>query len=145
MSVLEVLDKQRSIAQPNFNRWFISPAALAGSILLFNIDFSLIVSMYSGGFAIIPAYLHNMFGTMEVGAIHGRVLTAWSVAGVLDLVLMNYICKYQINSGVLKAQAYTFTICMMLGILFIGFIANLLVTEVNRKYYYNKPLGELQG
>ena len=62
--------------------------------------------MYGGGFATIPAYLRDLFGTMHVGAIHGRLLTAWSVAGVLGPVLVNYIREYQIDHGVPKAEAY---------------------------------------
>lgn len=123
----------------------IPTAGNLGSVLLFNIGFCFIISMYGGGFATIPAYLRDMFGTMQVGAIHGRLLTAWSVAGVLAPVLVNYIREYQINNGVPKAQAYSVTMYIMVGVLFIGFIANLLVTEVNRKYHYNKPLAELQG
>ena len=59
----------------------------AGSIPLFVAAFVIILSMYGGGFATIPAYLRDVFGTMHVGAIHGRLLTAWSAAGVLGPVL----------------------------------------------------------
>ena len=69
--------------------------------------------MYGGGFATIPAYLRDIFGTMQVGAIHGRLLTAWSVAGVLGPVLVNYIRHYQIDNGVPKAQAYSVTMYIM--------------------------------
>ena len=94
------------------------------------------MTMYGGGFATIPAYLRDMFGTMQVGAIHGRLLTAWSVAGVLGPVLVNYIREYQIGNGVPKAQAYTVTMYIMVGLLLIGFVSNLLVKEVNKKYHY---------
>lgn len=114
------------------------------SVLLFNIGFGFIISMYGGAFATIPAYLRDLFGTMQVGAIHGRLLTAWSVAGVLGPVLVNYIREFQINSGVPKAQAYSVTMYIMVGVLFIGFIANLLVTEVNRKYHYVDRSSELK-
>ena len=69
----------------------------SGSMPLFVAAFVIILSMYGGGFATIPAYLRDMFGTMHVGAIHGRLLTAWSVAGVLGPVLVNYIREYQIK------------------------------------------------
>ena len=65
------------------------------------------MSMYGGGFATIPAYLRDLFGTVQVGAIHGRLLTAWSAAGVAGPVLVNYIREYQIEHGVPKAEAYT--------------------------------------
>ena len=114
----------------------VPTAGNLGSILLFNIGFCIIMTMYGGGFATIPAYLRDMFGTMQVGAIHGRLLTAWSVAGILGPVLVNYIREYQIGNGVPKAQAYTVTMYIMVGVLLIGFISNLLVKEVNKKYHY---------
>src|SRR5271168_1513858 len=76
-----------------------------GSIPAFVIAFGIILSMYGGGFATIPAYLRDVFGTMHVGAIHGRLLTAWAAAGVLGPVLVNYIRQYQLSQGVAKADA----------------------------------------
>jgi MFS family permease len=108
-----------------------------GNIGLFYIGFCIILSMYGGGFATIPAYLRDLFGTMQVGAIHGRLLTAWSVAGVLGPVLVNYIREFQINHGVPKTEAYTITMYVMVGVLLIGFIANLLIEEVHIKYHHN--------
>jgi len=107
-----------------------------GSIPLFVTVFCIILSMYGGGFATIPAYLRDMFGTYQVGAIHGRLLTAWSVAGVLGPVLVNYIRQYQIDSGVPKAQAYSVTMYIMCGLLLIGFLCNFAVHAVNDKYHY---------
>ena len=99
----------------------------AGSIALFVTGYVVIMSMYGGGFATIPAYLRDMFGTIQVGAIHGRLLTAWSTAGVLGPVLVNYIREYQISRGVPKADAYTVTMYIMAGLLLIGFVCNLRV------------------
>jgi MFS family permease len=99
----------------------------AGSVALFITGYVVIMSMYGGGFATIPAYLRDMFGTMQVGAIHGRLLTAWSTAGVLGPVLVNYIREYQINRGVPRADAYTVTMYIMAGLLLIGFVCNLRV------------------
>jgi MFS family permease len=107
-----------------------------GSIPLFVAVFCIILSMYGGGFATIPAYLRDMFGTYQVGAIHGRLLTAWSVAGVLGPVLVNYIRQYQIDHGVPKAQAYSITMYIMCGLLLIGFLCNFAMRAVNEKYYY---------
>ncbi len=73
--------------------------------------------MYGGGFATIPAYLKDIFGTRYVGAIHGRLLTAWSAAGIVGPVLVNYIRQYQIDNGVPKADAYTVTMYIMAGLL----------------------------
>jgi MFS family permease len=98
--------------------------------------FCIILSMYGGGFATIPAYLRDMFGTYQVGAIHGRLLTAWSVAGVLGPVLVNYIRQYQIDNGIPKAQAYSVTMYIMCGLLLIGFLCNFAMRAVNEKYHY---------
>jgi MFS family permease len=86
--------------------------------------------MYGGGFATIPAYLRDIFGTMHVGAIHGMLLTAWSTAGILGPVLVNYIREFQIGNGVPKAEAYTVTMYIMAGLLFVGFVCNLLMRPV---------------
>lgn len=107
-----------------------------GSIPLFVAAFCIILSMYGGGFATIPAYLRDMFGTYQVGAIHGRLLTARSVAGVLGPVLVNYIRQYQIDNGVPKAQAYSITMYIMCGLLLIGFLCNFAMRPVKEKYHY---------
>jgi MFS family permease len=107
-----------------------------GSRELFVAAFCIILSMYGGGFATIPAYLRDMFGTYQVGAIHGRLLTAWSVAGVLGPVLVNYIRAYQIDNGVPKAQAYSVTMYIMCGLLLIGFLCNLAMRPVKSNYYH---------
>ena len=98
-----------------------------GNVPLFVLGYAVILSMYGGGFATIPAYLRDMFGTMQVGAIHGRLLTAWSTAGVLGPVLVNYIREYRIARGVPKAEAYGVTMYVMAGLLVAGFVANLCV------------------
>jgi MFS family permease len=96
----------------------------AHNVALFVLGYVVIMSMYGGGFATIPAYLRDLFGTVQVGAIHGRLLTAWSAAGVLGPVLVNYIREYQIARGVPKSDAYTVTMYIMAGLLIIGFICN---------------------
>ncbi len=107
-----------------------------GSIPLFVAAFAVILSMYGGGFATIPAYLRDIFGTMHVGAIHGRLLTAWSAAGVLGPVLVNYIRQFQIDSGVPKAQAYSITMYIMCGLLLVGLLCNLGMRAVSEKYHH---------
>jgi len=94
-----------------------------------------IISMYGGGFATVPAYLKDMFGTRYVGAIHGLLLTAWSMAGIFGPVLVNYIRAYNVAHGVPKAQAYNVTMYIMAGLLVIGFICNLLVKAVNERFH----------
>jgi MFS family permease len=94
-----------------------------------------LLSMYGGGFATIPAYLRDMFGTYNVSAIHGRLLTAWSTAGVLGPLLVNQIRESQLAHGVDKASAYQTVLHIMAGLLLIGFVANLLVRPVSEKYW----------
>ncbi len=108
-----------------------------GSIALFVAAFCIILSMYGGGFSTIPAYLRDIFGTLHVGAIHGRLLTAWSVAGVLGPMLMSYIRDYQIGHGVPKAQAYSVTMYIMCGLLLIGLVCNFAMRAVADKYHYH--------
>jgi MFS family permease len=113
----------------------VPTAGRIGSVALFVIGYVIIMSMYGGGFATIPAYLRDMFGTIQVGAIHGRLLTAWSTAGVLGPVLVNYIREYQIAHGVAKANAYTVTMYIMAGLLVIGFVCNLMVRAVHDRFF----------
>lgn len=111
----------------------------AGNMVLFYFGFCIILSMYGGGFATIPSYLKDMFGNLHVGAIHGRLLTAWSVAGVLGPVLVNYLREYQISHGVAKADAYSVTMYVMVGALAIGFAANQRLRSVSSRYHYRAP------
>jgi MFS family permease len=106
-----------------------------GNLPLFILCFLIIISMYGGGFATVPAYLKDMFGTRYVGAIHGWLITAWSAAGVFGPVLVNYIRQYQIDSGVPKAQAYNVTMYIMAGLLVVGFIANFLIQVVDDRHH----------
>src|SRR5206468_857219 len=98
-----------------------------GAVALFVLGYGIIISMYGGGFATIPAYLRDEFGVAQVGAIHGRLLTAWSAAGVAGPVLINYLREYQIEAGVAKASAYNVTMYIMAGLLLIGAACNVLV------------------
>ena len=113
----------------------IPSMAAAGSLALFVAFFCVILSMYGGGFATVPAYLADMFGTKMVGAIHGRLLTAWSTAGILGPVLVNYIREYQLDHGVARADAYSITMYILAGLLVLGFICNWLVKSVAEQHY----------
>ena len=106
-----------------------------GSVEGFVLCFLVIISMYGGGFSTVPAYLKDMFGTRYVGAIHGWLLTAWSMAGIFGPVLVNYIREYNITHGVPKAQAYNVTMYIMAGLLVIGFLCNLLVKAVHYRFH----------
>jgi MFS family permease len=113
----------------------IPSMAKAGNLALFVAFFCLILSMYGGGFSTVPAYLADMFGTKFVGAIHGRLLTAWSAAGVFGPVLVNYIREYQLEHGVARADAYTITMYILSGLLVLGFICNWLVKPVAEEHH----------
>ncbi len=113
----------------------IPSTAQGGSLALFVAFFCIILSMYGGGFATIPAYLADMFGTKFVGAIHGRLLTAWSAAGIFGPVLVNYIREYQLDHGVARADAYTITMYILSGLLVLGFLCNWLVREVDEVHH----------
>jgi MFS family permease len=113
-------------------------SAHIGSKALFVAIFCVILSMYGGGFATVPAYLADMFGTQFVGAIHGRLLTAWSTAGIIGPVVVNYIREFQINAGVPRAQVYDFTMYILAGMLVIGLICNFLVKPVASKWYMSQ-------
>ncbi|MNH12070.1 Oxalate:formate antiporter [compost metagenome] len=106
-----------------------------GNIALFVAAFCIILSMYGGGFATVPAYLADLFGTQMVGAIHGRLLTAWAAAGVLGPVLITYLREYQLALGVERAAVYDITLYILAGLLVLGFVCNALVRPVADKYF----------
>jgi MFS family permease len=106
-----------------------------GSVVLFVAAYAIIFSMYGGGFATVPAYLRDMFGTRYVGAIHGLLLTAWSMAGIFGPTLVNYIRAYNVAHGVPSAQAYNITMYVMAVLLIIGFICNFFIKAVNERHH----------
>jgi MFS family permease len=106
-----------------------------GSVTLFVLCYAVIFSMYGGGFATVPAYLRDMFGTRYVGAIHGLLLTAWSMAGIFGPVLVNYIREYNVTHGVAKAQAYNVTMYVMAVLLVVGFVCNLCLKAVHERHH----------
>ncbi|MFE7630640.1 OFA family MFS transporter [Kocuria sp. NPDC057446] len=105
------------------------------STLLFVLLAFIIISFYGGGFATVPAYLRDLFGTYQVGAIHGRLLTAWAAAGVAGPLIVNAFLDAQGTPGELTAQAYQPALLTMVGLLVVGFVANLLVNPVDAKYH----------
>jgi MFS family permease len=109
-----------------------------GSRALFVAAFCVILSMYGGGFATVPAYLADMFGTQFVGAIHGRLLTAWSTAGVVGPVLVGYLRDAQLQAGIERALVYDRTMYILSGLLVIGLICNLLIRPVNPKWHMSE-------
>ena len=101
---------------------------------LFVLCTALIISMYGGGFATIPAYLKDLFGLSQVGAIHGRLITAWSMAAVIGPLLINGLSDRRIAAGIPKAEAYNGTFFLMCALLLVGLVANLLVRPVHERH-----------
>jgi MFS family permease len=109
--------------------------AAMGSKLLFVLGFGIILSMYGGGFSTVPAYLADMFGTQFVGAIHGRLLTAWSTAGIIGPVVVNYIREFQLAAGVPRDQLYNTTMYVLCAMLIAGLICNYMIRPVDPKWH----------
>lgn len=105
------------------------------SIALFVLFCGVLISMYGGGFATMPAYVRDLFGARDLSQIYGRILTAWSVAGIAGPALVNYIREFQINHGVARTNAYSTVLYVMSGLLFVGLICNALVRPVDARAY----------
>jgi len=112
--------------------------AATGNKMLFVLGFGIILSMYGGGFATVPAYLADMFGTQFVGAIHGRLLTAWSTAGIIGPVVVNYLREFQLAAGVPRDQLYNSTMYVLCAMLVAGLICNFLIKPVDSKWHMSE-------
>ncbi|MBH1986790.1 MAG: OFA family MFS transporter [Burkholderiales bacterium] len=113
----------------------VPASATSGNLLLFVAAFCVILSMYGGGFATVPAYLADLFGTQMVGAIHGRLLTAWATAGILGPVVVNYMRDHQLSLGTPREQVYNQTMFILVGMLGVGLLCNLLVRPVAARHF----------
>lgn len=113
-------------------------AQRVNNIVVFVVVACVIISIFGGGFATVPAYLRDLFGTMQVGAIHGRLITAWSMAAVLGPQLVTSIAEYGKANGTPKAEIYNSTMYLMVGVLLIGFVCNLLIRPVDPKYHHRE-------
>ncbi|MGO1948425.1 MAG: MFS transporter, partial [Mycobacteriaceae bacterium] len=105
----------------------------------------IILSFYGGGFATIPAYLKDLFGTYQVGAIHGRLLTAWSAAGIAGPLIVNSVVESQESAGHSGFDLYRLSLFIMVGVLVVGFIANLLVRRVKESHYEDPEIVEAKA
>ncbi len=110
--------------------YFLLASTGTASIAWFVLLTGIILSFYGGGFATVPAYLKDLFGTLQVGAIHGRLLTAWSAAGVAGPLIVNAIADSETAAGKSGADLYTLSLYIMVGVLAVGFVANLLIRPV---------------
>ena len=115
-----------------------------GQVALFVGAFCIILSLYGGGFATMPAYLADMFGTQMVGAIMGRLLTAWSAAGILGPLIVSCLRDYQLARNTPPAQVYDLIAYVLCGLLALGFVCNLLVRPVARKHFMTEAEVEAQ-
>jgi MFS family permease len=132
------------VGRKNIYRMYLGVGALLyltitlmqdSSKLVFIIATMLILSFYGAGFATVPAYLRDLFGTLEVGAIHGRLLTAWSVAGILGPIMVNLIADHQQASGKDGPALYTMSFSIMIGLLLVGLVCNELIKPVDEKWH----------
>jgi MFS family permease len=105
------------------------------SVPLFVLIAGVLISMYGGGFATIPAYLKDLFGGYHVSAIHGRLLTAWSTAGIVGPLIVNGVLDHYVANHLPKQQAYPVILHIMAALMVVGFIANFLVRPVAQKYW----------
>ncbi|MFI8533210.1 OFA family MFS transporter [Streptomyces aquilus] len=136
------------IGRKNIYRLYLGAGALMYLLIalvgdsskpLFVLCALVILSFYGGGFATIPAYLKDLFGTYQVGAIHGRLLTAWSTAGVLGPLIVNWIADRQEEAGKSGSSLYTLSLFIMIGLLAVGFVANELVRPVHSRHHIPAP------
>ncbi|NIJ13294.1 MFS family permease [Saccharomonospora amisosensis] len=132
------------VGRRNIYRFYLGVGALLylvialttnSSKIVFILSAMVILSFYGGGFATIPAYLKDLFGTYQVGAIHGRLLTAWSTAGVLGPLIINAIADSQEAAGKTGPALYTTSLFIMMSLLIVGFVANELVRPVDPKFH----------
>jgi MFS family permease len=123
----------------------IVAATGTASIALFVLLTGIILSFYGGGFATVPAYLRDLFGTLEVGAIHGRLLTAWSCAGIAGPLIVNGLADRQEGRGLEGADLYTLSLWIMVAILVVGFVANLLIRPVHERHRARRETEDRAG
>lgn len=112
------------------------------ALSIFAVSLCIIASMYGGGFAAIPAYLADVFGTKYVGAIHGRLLTAWSTAGIIGPVVVNYLHDTRVAEGVPRNHVYDVIFYALSALLVAGFISNFLIKPVDAKWHMQHDIIE---
>jgi len=115
--------------------YFLLAIAGTASVAVFVILTGIILSFYGGGFATVPAYLKDLFGTIEVGAIHGRLLTAWSAAGIAGPLIINGLADHETAAGKSGSDLYTISLFIMVAVLVVGFVANLMIRPVDARFH----------
>jgi MFS family permease len=125
--------------------YFLIAVAGTASVAVFVVLTGIIISFYGGGFATVPAYLKDLFGTIEVGAIHGRLLTAWSAAGIVGPLIVNGLADHETSVGKSGSDLYTISFFIMVGVLVVGFLANLAIKPVDERFFEDAPAADREG
>ncbi|GHJ41459.1 MFS transporter [Streptomyces sp. TS71-3] len=142
------------IGRKNIYRFYLGVGALMYLLIvefgdsakpLFVLCAAVILSFYGGGFSTLPAYLKDLFGTYQVGAIHGRLLTAWSLAGVLGPFIVNWVADDQKDAGKHGSGLYSVSLVIMIGLLVVGFVANELIRPVHPRHHLATDAGGVEG
>ena len=107
----------------------------SASLAIFVLSTLVIISFYGGGFSTVPAYLKDLFGVYNVGAIHGRLLTAWAAAGIAGPLIVNTLVESRADAGLDGADLYRASLLLMCGLLAVGVIANFLIRPVDEKHH----------
>ncbi len=118
-----------------------APAVAGTNLALFIVVFAVIASMYGGGFATVPAYLADTFGTRFVGAIHGRLLTAWSLAGIVGPLIVAGWRDARIAAGIPRPEVYGPIYLALAAMLGLAFVANLFVRPVAERWHMTGSAG----
>ncbi len=118
----------------------VVPALTGASLGLFVLVFCALASMYGGGFATVPAYLADLFGTRHVGAIHGRLLSAWSLAGIVGPFIVSSMRDAAIAAGTPRDLVYPPIYQVLAGLLVVAFIANSLIRPVDGRFHCAEPM-----
>jgi MFS family permease len=111
----------------------IPALATRGDWVAFQAALFVIFSMYGGGFATIPAFLADMFGPENVGAIHGAVLTAWSaaaIAGPMIITELSARARATLAPGISKIHIYDNPLQILAALLALGFVLAILVRPI---------------
>jgi MFS family permease len=125
--------------------YFLLATTGTASVAVFVVLTGIILSFYGGGFATVPAYLRDLFGTVEVGAIHGRLLTAWSAAGIVGPLIVNGLADHETSIGKSGSDLYTISLLIMVGVLVVGFLANLMIRPVDERFHEPERAAAAEG
>ena len=93
--------------------------AETSSAFIFQLIVFVIISCYGGGFSCMPAFLSDLFGTKELSAIHGKILTAWGMAGIAGPLLLSWIRE---TTNSYSITLYFFSACFVVSLIIAGIL-----------------------